>query len=47
MSRKSKGAVLDPYGIGGAKARLKFQALMQDYHELEKVFNFSFLFWEI
>ncbi|XP_047948661.1 uncharacterized protein LOC125194467 isoform X2 [Salvia hispanica] len=36
MSRKSKGAVLDPYGIGGAKARLKFQALMQDYHELEK-----------
>ncbi|KAG6384282.1 hypothetical protein SASPL_155912 [Salvia splendens] len=37
MSRKSKGAVLDPYGIEGAKARLKFQALMQDYHELEKV----------
>ncbi|XP_042054654.1 uncharacterized protein LOC121799373 isoform X1 [Salvia splendens] len=36
MSRKSKGAVLDPYGIGGAKARVKFQALMQDYHELEK-----------
>ncbi|XP_057767817.1 uncharacterized protein LOC130988078 [Salvia miltiorrhiza] len=42
MSRKSKAAVLDPtspYGVGvddGAKARSKFQALMQDYEELQK-----------
>ncbi|KAL1548937.1 hypothetical protein AAHA92_17110 [Salvia divinorum] len=39
MSRKSKEAVLDPYGTGvneGAKARLKFQALVQDYQELDK-----------
>lgn len=42
MSKKSKGVVLDstaPYGIGvyeDAKARLKYQTLMQDYEELQK-----------
>lgn len=52
MSKKSKGVVLDstaPYGIGvyeDAKARLKYQTLMQDYEELQKVplFFSSFCF---
>lgn len=48
MSKKSKRAVLDqttPYGVGvyeDAKSRLKYQTLMQDYEELQKVVNFLF-----
>lgn len=55
MSKKSKGVFLDsaaPYGIGvyeDTKARLKYQTLLQDYEELQKVrlFFFFFLFRKI
>lgn len=49
MSKKSKGVCLDstpPYGVGvceDAKARMKHQALMQEYQELQKVCLFSFV----
>lgn len=51
MSKKSKRAGLDsttPYGIGvyeDAKARLKYQTLMQDYEELQKVVNFILFYF--
>ncbi|KAL0345839.1 UNVERIFIED_CONTAM: hypothetical protein Sradi_4415200 [Sesamum radiatum] len=46
MPRKSKGVVLEstpPFGVGGyddAKARMKHQALMQEYQELQREVDF-------
>lgn len=42
MSKKIKGVILDPTTPCGVndRARLKYQTLMQDYHELQKVFSF-------
>ncbi|XP_057767206.1 uncharacterized protein LOC130987625 [Salvia miltiorrhiza] len=39
MSKKMKQVVLDPttpYGVVDGRARLKYQTLMQDYHDLQK-----------
>ncbi|KAL0427976.1 UNVERIFIED_CONTAM: hypothetical protein Slati_2972400 [Sesamum latifolium] len=46
MPRKTKGVVLEstpPFGVGGyddAKARMKHQALMQEYQELQREVDF-------
>lgn len=46
MSNKIKGVILGsttPYGVGlyeDDRARMKYQTLMQDYHEFQKVFSF-------
>lgn len=46
MSNKIKGVSLGsttPYGVGlceDDRARMKYQTLMQDYHELQKVYSF-------